>query len=168
MDVEFNAIKATLDQVLANIALIQRDDGALANRSVGLDQLVDIFPQIKSCADSAAAAQVSADAAAASAEAFNKVVGGALTIRGTTNPIIAKSQLIMADGFYGAVAGQLPQATGSSIQIIFKKVDTLGAVCFLQPHGSDTIDGVNAAWSTSVPNTARTFIDGAPGRWLIF
>lgn len=31
LDAEFNAIKLTLDEILANLALIQRDDGALAN-----------------------------------------------------------------------------------------------------------------------------------------
>lgn len=39
LDAEFNAVKATIDEILANIELIQRDDGALANESVGLDQL---------------------------------------------------------------------------------------------------------------------------------
>lgn len=39
LDAEFNAVKETLDETLANLALIQRDDGALANGSVGLDQL---------------------------------------------------------------------------------------------------------------------------------
>lgn len=39
VDSEFNAVKETLDEVLTNLALIQRDDGALANGSVGLDQL---------------------------------------------------------------------------------------------------------------------------------
>jgi hypothetical protein len=39
VDAEFNRIKTTFDQTLANIALIQRDDGKLANASVGLDQL---------------------------------------------------------------------------------------------------------------------------------
>ena len=39
LDEEFNAIKVTLDELLTNIALIQRDDGDLANQSVGLDQL---------------------------------------------------------------------------------------------------------------------------------
>lgn len=34
MDAEFNAIKLTLDQILGNLALIQRDDGALVNESV--------------------------------------------------------------------------------------------------------------------------------------
>jgi hypothetical protein len=33
LDVEFNDVKATTDQILANLKLIQRDDGALANGS---------------------------------------------------------------------------------------------------------------------------------------
>ena len=39
LDAEFNAVKVTLDEILANLELIQRDDGYLANESVGLDQL---------------------------------------------------------------------------------------------------------------------------------
>lgn len=39
LDAELNAVKATLDQTLQNLALVQRDDGALANGSVGTDQL---------------------------------------------------------------------------------------------------------------------------------
>lgn len=39
IDVELNEIKQTLDQILDNLELIQRDDGDLANDSVGLDQL---------------------------------------------------------------------------------------------------------------------------------
>lgn len=39
LDQEFNKLKATIDAVLVNLALIQRDDGDLANGSVGVDQL---------------------------------------------------------------------------------------------------------------------------------
>jgi len=39
VDNEFDAVKTTLDETLDNLALIQRDDGALANLSVGPDQL---------------------------------------------------------------------------------------------------------------------------------
>jgi hypothetical protein len=39
LDIEYNAILTTLNQTLSNLALIQRDDGALANGSVGPDQL---------------------------------------------------------------------------------------------------------------------------------
>ena len=39
MDNEFNAVKATLDQTLANLLLIQRDDGALQNSVVHIDSL---------------------------------------------------------------------------------------------------------------------------------
>lgn len=41
LDDEFNAVKGTLDDTLTNLSLIQRDDGALANDSVGADQLKD-------------------------------------------------------------------------------------------------------------------------------
>lgn len=39
LDAEFNAIEQATDETQARLRLIQRDDGALANRSVGLDQL---------------------------------------------------------------------------------------------------------------------------------
>lgn len=39
VDLELNNAKATLDAVLANLALIQRDDGGIKNATVGLDQL---------------------------------------------------------------------------------------------------------------------------------
>lgn len=39
LDAELNAVRLTLSEILDNLALVQRDDGALANESVGLDQL---------------------------------------------------------------------------------------------------------------------------------
>lgn len=39
VDSQFNAIQQTLSEVLTNLALIQRDDGNVANQSVGIDQL---------------------------------------------------------------------------------------------------------------------------------
>jgi hypothetical protein len=39
LDIELNAVKTTLDAVLTNMALLQRDDGELANDSVGRSQL---------------------------------------------------------------------------------------------------------------------------------
>jgi hypothetical protein len=39
IDIEFNSVKATLDQVLANLALIQNDDTSVKNASVGPNQL---------------------------------------------------------------------------------------------------------------------------------
>lgn len=39
VDFELDALRITLDSLLANLALIQRDDTALANASVGYDQL---------------------------------------------------------------------------------------------------------------------------------
>ncbi|BAQ16093.1 hypothetical protein [Methyloceanibacter caenitepidi] len=39
VDIEFNEIKQTLDAILQNLSLIQRDDGELANDTVGNDQI---------------------------------------------------------------------------------------------------------------------------------
>ena len=39
LDLEFNAILATLSVALANLALIQRDDGALRNIRAALSEL---------------------------------------------------------------------------------------------------------------------------------
>lgn len=36
---ELDAIKAVIDDILVRIAMLQRDDGELANETVGLDQL---------------------------------------------------------------------------------------------------------------------------------
>src|SRR5688572_9869754 len=41
LDAELDGAKETLDGILANLELIQRDDGALANQTVGPDQLTD-------------------------------------------------------------------------------------------------------------------------------
>lgn len=39
LDAEFAAVQTTTDEIIENLGLIQRDDGALANLSVGNDQL---------------------------------------------------------------------------------------------------------------------------------
>lgn len=43
LDNEFNSAKVTLDEIRARLALIQRDDGRLANGSVGNDQLAAVI-----------------------------------------------------------------------------------------------------------------------------
>lgn len=80
VDAELNAVKITLDEILANLELIQRDDGDLANASVGEDQLapdlallgnslIEILAIQTALEADAAAADLSATAAAASAAA---------------------------------------------------------------------------------------------------
>lgn len=39
LEIEFNALQTTTDEIIANLGIIQRTDGALANQSVGIDQL---------------------------------------------------------------------------------------------------------------------------------
>jgi hypothetical protein len=62
LDVEFQSVKATTDGIEANLALIQRDDGALANGSVGYDQL---SPALQTAGIAPATAWVTAHAYAA-------------------------------------------------------------------------------------------------------
>jgi len=84
LDAEFNAVEVALDETQARLAQIQRDDGQLANDSVGSDQLNDsAILEVEDAATDAAQevidaglieigaikdeAQVAADAAEASA-----------------------------------------------------------------------------------------------------
>ena len=39
IDIELAAIRATFDQILANLEIIQRDDTGVANQTIGYDQL---------------------------------------------------------------------------------------------------------------------------------
>ena len=41
IEIEFNALQTTTDEIIANLGLIQRSDGQIANDSVGQDQLKD-------------------------------------------------------------------------------------------------------------------------------
>lgn len=74
VDVEFQAIATTLGEILTNLALIQADDGDLANDLVGSDQIDDDLEALLEAASLAAeiaevqAAKVAAEAAQTAAE----------------------------------------------------------------------------------------------------
>lgn len=70
------------------------------------------------------------------------------------------------DGTLGAFALTIYPATGSGRQMIFKKVDAVNAVA-ITPDGTDTIDGVGAAYSLAVQYDSLTLIDTATGEWSI-
>jgi hypothetical protein len=78
LDVEFQSVKATTDGIATNLALIQRDDGALKNAIVDIDQLSTAVQAalgnataITTILTSATAAAASASAAASSAATAN-------------------------------------------------------------------------------------------------
>jgi hypothetical protein len=75
LDAEFDNIELTLDQILTNLALIQRDDGDLANSSVGLDQLDPTEISSAAAQDAAIAAAASAASAAANAALLSQAIG---------------------------------------------------------------------------------------------
>lgn len=96
LDSEFNAVKTTLDATLANLALIQRDDGELANESVGMDQLkpevetgialiatTAMASPLAEAEAAAAAAILSASGAAASKNTADADAASALTSKNT-------------------------------------------------------------------------------------
>lgn len=57
LDAEFNAVEVSLDETQARLAEIQRDDGKLANASVGKDQLAqDAIDYVTQVAEDGAAA----------------------------------------------------------------------------------------------------------------
>ena len=59
LDIEFSDVKATTDAISANLKLIQRDDGALANGTVGYDAL---SPALQTNGLATAAAWITANA----------------------------------------------------------------------------------------------------------
>lgn len=71
LDTELDNARTTVGQLRTNIALIQRDDGELANESVGIDQLADETLALFSLT----AAEVRGDWVTATAYAVGDVVG---------------------------------------------------------------------------------------------
>jgi hypothetical protein len=97
LDAEYDAVSNALTATQDNLALIQRADGALANDSVGEDQLQDgIFDGIADgiTADAeaaAAAAAASASAAAGSATSASASASAASTSAGTASGAAAQA-----------------------------------------------------------------------------
>src|SRR5689334_23200892 len=69
LDIEFNALAAILEQYQTNLALIQRDDGALKNGIVTAEALDTVLAAALGDLDSLAEVQALVDAADASADA---------------------------------------------------------------------------------------------------
>jgi hypothetical protein len=125
LDVEFNAVKATSDQVRANLALIQRDDGALANASVDLDQLTTAAKAqlgntvaIATLVASSAAAAVAATNAGASATAAGSsatAAAGSATAAATSATNAATSASNAAATLATAVVGPAASVDGEAM-----------------------------------------------------
>ena len=62
----------------------------------------------------------------------------------------------------------LPAATGSANVGIIKKVDANAQNVNVVPHGTDTIDGVNATVNITLQNGFIQIADAASGQWQTF
>jgi hypothetical protein len=109
IDIELNALKSTTDQIRTNIALIQRDDGKLANGSVDFDQLTAQLQANLGNVTTLASIAASVAAAAASATSAS---GSASTA--TTQAGIATTQATNAAALATAAAGSATSAAGSA------------------------------------------------------
>lgn len=97
--------------------------------------------------------------AAQLARSFTSVNNAASPYAGATT-----DQVIGIDSSSGAVEYDLPAATGSLIEIVVKKLGRDTNAATVKPHGTDTIDGVNAARTLNIFE-AVTFKDYGSGTW---
>lgn len=118
VDAELNAVKTTLDETLANLALIQRDDGGIANGVVDSDALsADVTDWITEQIDQAQGSPgASAAAAAASAGAASTSANTATTQAGiaTAAAIAASDDADAASASAAAAAISAAEAAQSS------------------------------------------------------
>lgn len=113
IDVEFNNIKTTLDAINTNLALIQADDGDLANDIVGSDQIDDALEALLDAASLAAeiaevqAAKTAAQTAQTGAETAQTAAETAQTAAETAQTAAETAQTAAEAAAALAEAGQV-------------------------------------------------------------
>jgi microcystin-dependent protein len=118
VDAEFNAVKLTLDQILANLSSIQRDDGRLANNSVGrlqLDASLNLGFNPPTAWDDAVSYDV-----------IDTVFFGGKFYRCLVSHISSVFATDLAAGKWGLIA-DFAGALGSAINVGFTPSGTIGA-----------------------------------------
>lgn len=172
LDIEFNALQTTLDQILANLVLIQRDDGALKNGVVTTDSLsselaavlgdptsLAEFEALVTAAEAAqtaaeaaqAAALASQSAASSSASAASSSASSASTSAGTatTQASNAAASALAAAAAAGAVAFKYTWSTDTASSdpgsgVVKANTGTLGSIASLYISETDA-DGNSLA-----------------------
>ena len=114
LDSELNSIKLTLDATLANLGLIQRDDGELGNETVGVDQLKPELAFVGTDITEIGAARDDAVLAADAAEASEIIASAAAaTATGAANT----AQASVSDASNAAIAAQAADSTAQTAKI---------------------------------------------------
>ncbi len=117
INTELDAAALSINEIRDNLALIQRDDGTLANESVGAEQLSpDAFTALQgNIADSVAAAESAAASAVISATAAVEAAADAASAIGTVNAAAAASAL-NATSAAGSATGAAASAATATTQ----------------------------------------------------
>ena len=146
LDSELNSIKLTLDATLANLGLIQRDDGELGNETVGVDQLKPELAFVGTDITEIGAARDDAVAAADAAEASEIIASAAAaTATGAANT----AQTSASDASNAVIAAQAADSTAQTA-----KTDAETAAFNAQ------ISEANAATSQAAAELAATKLQG--------
>lgn len=117
LDIEFNALNTTLDAILVNLALLQRDDGALKNGIVTIDSLASDLSALLGDPASLADFQALVDAAEAASDAATASASAASTSAGTaaTQASNASSSASSASTSAGTATTQASAAAASAL-----------------------------------------------------
>lgn len=172
LDAEFNAVEVAIDETQARLALIQRDDGALMNDSVGPDQLND--SAIVKVEDAAAdAAQEVIDAGLVQ---IGEIAGEATEQAGiaTAAAQSAKNSAIAAGAAEDAASGFADDAEDSAIRSEASAVNSAASADLSHYYYSElsgTLDALSprtilfdgnpaqASYQLPVPITDEEFLD---------
>lgn len=157
LDIEFNALNTTIDEILTNLALIQRDDGALANNVVTPDAIAVQAVELRHLSDSIRSNNLSSFTLWVSGtlyETYELVSNGGSLYKCVTDHTSGVFATDLAAGLWTLVA-ILPGGTGgvefgslSSITSVYNDKVLLGDASAADAVTYDTIAGVvNAAFA---------------------
>lgn len=145
IDIELNAVETTTDEILTNLALIQRDDGALKNAVVTVDALSDAVKAMIGDAD--VLATLEADFAAVDA---NVALTAADVVSTHADVVLTHADVVTAGASASSATSSAGTATTQAGIATAKAVLTAAdAVATAADRVQTGIDAVNAAASAA-------------------
>jgi hypothetical protein len=172
LDIEFAALQATLDQILANLVLIQRDDGALKNGIVTTDSLdtvlaaafgdLDAMADVQALIDEATASATAAASSASSASTSATAAASSATSAAASAAAAAASAATIPAISGTPTAGQIAKWTNATTLAGLSLVPVANGGTNLASGTSGGILGFTAAGvlASSVALTANALLLG--------
>lgn len=170
-ETEFNNISTTTGEIIANLGLIQRSDGALANGVVTTDSLDDTMLALlgdtisayNTTVENAAAAAASASAAASSASAASTSESNA-----STSETNAAASASAAASSASAAAASAASIDLTQTKTVAEDVDAM-EVCYI--NGSGTLNLADASAEATAKGALRladeNILNGNSGTFLL-